>query len=130
MIDLLTSPVAVFPNRLNPRMTSQLSMMLIFGGKKFPEADSDAYPEGLDLLPRFDGRLHDLRVASEKVENPNEKYVKVFEIPGGSVKRKIIEGLRRIGIHEASLFPELDHIGNYIRKEWAVSGPKSEGATV
>jgi hypothetical protein len=46
--EALIHPVAVFPNRLNPRMTSQLSMVLIFGSKVIPQI-----PQGKNSLPQF-----------------------------------------------------------------------------
>jgi len=111
LIELLASPVAVFPNRLNPRMTSQLSMVLIFGGKKGApsEVRHELNPEA---LPVFDVDRH----ALENLEG-HETFLKSFVVPAQH-KPDIREQLRRIGMHEAALFPELDRIGNFVRMEW------------
>jgi hypothetical protein len=110
---LLTSPVAVFPNRLNPRMTSQLSMVLTFGGKKGSPDELSEFEAG-ERLPVFDENKHGLE---ELNRNANVKFLEEFVIPY-EAKAGIREQLRRVGMHEAALFPELDHVGNFVRKEW------------
>jgi len=116
LMGLLSSPVAVFPNRLNPRMTSQLSMVLLFGAKK--RLPSMADPEaGTDGLPVFDDEKHSL----DKLLG-RERFLKAFSVPK-EAKRDVREQLRRIGMHEAALFPELDHVGNFVRHEWTFPKP-------
>ncbi len=119
LMTLLASPVAVFPNRLNPRMTSQLSMVLLFGGKK---GSPDELPEGesSDRLPIFDKHKHALEELNRCAK---AKFLEEFVVPSRK-KAAIREQLRRIGMHEAALFPELDHVGNFVRKEWTF--PKTQ----
>lgn len=111
---LLTSPVAVFPNRLNPRMTSQLSMVLLFGGKRGGPAKASG-----DEDKPLSSLLHDVRDPEELdgEQNAAKKFLVRFCIPRKR-KRKLRDQLRGVGMHEAALFPELDHIGSYVRKEW------------
>lgn len=113
LVEQLTSPVAVFPNRLNPRMTSQLSMVLIFGGKKGrPSVELDSGEEA-----RLSSLLNDVLDPEELNRRTPDHFLMRFCIPFGA-KSILREQLRHIGMHEAALFPELDHIGNYVRKEW------------
>lgn len=113
LMTLLASPVAVFPNRLNPRMTSQLSMILLFGGKKgCPNEYLEC--EAGECLPFFDENKHGLE---ELNRSANVKFLEEFVIPSGK-KAYIREQLRCIGMHEAALYPELDHVGSFVRKEW------------
>jgi hypothetical protein len=114
LMELLTSPVAVFPSRLNPRMTSQLSMVLIFGGKKGPTAARAETPRGERRLPAFEDDIHDLKLVAQG----SDRFMKKFTVPSGS-KADLREDLRRIGIHEAALFPDLEHVGNFVRREWS-----------
>ncbi len=52
LLKLLRAPVAVFPNRMNPRMTSQLAMALVFGGKIVPQELSNAADKNTEVLPK------------------------------------------------------------------------------
>jgi hypothetical protein len=40
-----------------------------------------------------------------------------FRIPK-EVKKTLRAELKWVGVHEAGLFPELDRISTYVRKEW------------
>lgn len=79
LMTLLASPVAVFPNRLNPRMTSQLSMVLLFGGKKGCPDELQKY-EARECLPLFDENEHALKVLNSRAE---AKFLEEFVIPSG-----------------------------------------------
>jgi hypothetical protein len=45
----------------------------------------------------------------------------VYVIPSGA-KRKIREQLKRMGIHGAALFPELEHQAKFIENQWRMHG--------
>lgn len=113
LVKLLTSPVAVFPNRLNPRMTSQLSMVLLFGGKKGVHDPVNSQVKA-ERLPLF---VEDAHALEQLNRDAPIGFLKEFIVPRER-KADIREDLRRIGMHEAALFPELDHVGNFVRKEW------------
>lgn len=113
---LLQYPVAVFPNRLNPRMTSQLSMVTLFGGKvgdPSPPKSSRPEEQPLSWLLREVCDLDELN----SQQGTGKKFLLPFTIPKAA-KKKVRDQLKRVGMHEAALFPELDHVGNYVRKEW------------
>jgi hypothetical protein len=118
LMDLLRHPVAVFPNRLNPRMTSQLSMVLVFGGKVYgPQGHVDAD----ERLPEFDRKRDALERINDALAE-DKKFLQEFVVQGGS-KQTIRRELRQIGIHEAALFPEPDAVGRFVRWEWTFPNP-------
>lgn len=104
--DWLSSPVAVFPNRLNGRMILQSSMFTIHGGKWQRTYESDT-----DLpRPRSLERIND-SVGAE------QQFLKVYRIPA-DCKPKIRKDLVTLGIHSGSLFPEVDKQASYIHEQW------------
>jgi hypothetical protein len=116
LFDLLRCPVAVFPNRLNPRMSSQLSMILIFGGKVTGSSET----READGLPVFDEHYNALDVLNQAaIQDGNPAFLETFKVPA-ECKSRIRDDLKKIGIHEAALFPDIEHIGNYVRREWAL----------
>jgi hypothetical protein len=117
LLRLLRAPVAVFPNRMNPRMTSQLAMVMVCGGKVAPRSIGNSAEREVDQLPSFEYDQDDLESLNE---NEEEKFLKSFVVRR-ECKGKIRTQLARIGIHEAALFPEIDHVGNFVRKQWILS---------
>jgi len=104
----LAYPVAVHPFRLNDRMTFQASVFTIHGGKDYTEKEPP------DRIPN-PKNLEDL---NEKQEN--DKFLKSFVIPQKH-KESIKNELERIGIHEGTLFPELDYQASYIKRQWELT---------
>jgi hypothetical protein len=106
----LSSPIAVFPSRLNGRMILQSSMFTIHGGKwhrKLPEANLELpRPLSLEVI---DAELSE-----------NERFLQTYIIPA-ECKHKIREELMTLGIHSGSLFPEIDKQAAYIREQWRFS---------
>lgn len=104
----LSTPIAVFPSRLNGRMILQSSMFTIHGGKwhkKLPETNRE--------LPR------PLRLEVIDAElSEDERFLQTYVIPGGHCKHKIREELMTLGIHSGSLFPEIDKQAVYIKEQW------------
>lgn len=124
--DLLRSPVAVFPNRFNPRMTSQQAMILIYGGKINPihNTTDSRLPDFITEKGCFDLEAINGRNGNDSILNSiNEPavnslpFLKSFIVPA-EYKADIRNHLARIGMHEAALFPEIEHIGNFIKKQW------------
>ena len=101
----LCQPVAVAPNRINERMVFQSSAFTIHGGKMYLETDKT---EPGDKLESPD--------SLEEI-NQKDKILKYYEIPRDCIVR-IREQLFELGIHEGSLFPEIDKQGNYLRQIW------------
>jgi len=103
----LASPVAVFPSRLNGRMTLQSSMFTIHGGKWHRESLKTKGD-----LPR------PLTVEGINQKLPqNKQFLKHYVIPKER-KRHVREELMTLGIHSGSLFPEIDKQAAYIKEQW------------
>lgn len=111
-------PVAVFPNRLNERMTLQSSVFTLHGGKHYREAlrksyAGDAMPPPISLTQLDD-------------ECPEgRRLLQRYSIPAGATKKRILEELFVLGIHEGSLFPEVERQGSYLKKLWWFDDPKA-----
>ncbi len=104
----LATPLAVFPNRLDSRMVLQQSVFTIHGGKDYRIQKSKSQREREGLLPA----PVQLREVGEPVE-----FLREVEVPAAK-KRQIRMQLEYMGIHEGSLFPELDHQAAYIKTKW------------
>jgi hypothetical protein len=104
-IESYRMPVAVFPNRLNERMVFQASVFTLHGGKLYAKEtgllDSDPIPAPVEL---------------EEI-NKEQTILEKYKIPRGK-RSKIREDLFRLGIHEGTLFPELDHQATYLKQLW------------
>jgi hypothetical protein len=59
------------------------------------------------------------------VHEEGKQFLDVFVVPSGS-KRKIREQLKRLGVHAAAVFPELDYQSEYIMREWMIDPPANE----
>lgn len=86
-------PVAVFPKRINLRMTPQASVFTIFGSVKRVDEENKAF---------IDDGLLDL--TRSKFSNTLKKFI----IPKEK-KEKIRMDLRKIGMHIGTVFPELEY---------------------
>lgn len=101
----LASPVAVFPNRSNPRMTFQSSVFTLHGGKLYhrvepvPVEDRMPQPKSLEEIDQEHSILRYIRIPARR-------------------KPKIADELFRLGIHEGSLFPEIDKQARYLEALW------------
>lgn len=106
-LDFYTSPIAVFPSRLNERMIFQASVFTLHGGKKYVESMKQYYQ-------------HDLIPSPVSLEGINEKMdiLRRYVIPG-KVKSEIQKNLFVLGVHEGTLFPEIDHQSGYLRQLWS-----------
>jgi hypothetical protein len=100
----LTQPVAVFPNRVNRRLTSQAGVFTIHGGKH--SASDNTFPAP---VPLDDPRLL-----------PGSKFLWSFEIEG-SKKDDIARQLMALGIHKGTLFPDLDQQASHLKYVWSRS---------
>ena len=109
-LERFRTPIAVFPSRLNDRMVFQASVFTLHGGKEYPDGMREYY--GADAMPRpktleqIDG------------ERPHtERILKRYTIPH-SAKAEILNDLSLLGIHEATLFPEVDRQAIYLENLW------------
>lgn len=103
------APIAVFPSRLNDRMVFQSSVFTLHGGKEYPEG-MRAYYRGNDIPgPITLDQINEKRAP--------ERILRRYKIPSGA-KGKILKDLSLLGIHEATLFPEVDRQAIYLQELW------------
>ena len=111
----LSSPIAVFPSRINDRQVAQLACFTLYGGKEYvPKLnilDKDKYPSYRSLLEINREAI----MNSKKLGKP---FLHMFIVPSFA-KRKIREQLRRIGIHQVSLMPELENQAKTLGRQWS-----------
>jgi hypothetical protein len=103
-------PVAVFPRRLNDRMVFQTSVFTLHGGKVYSDSMLEHYREE-DRIPSpiTLQQVHD--------ENPEKPVLKRYGI-SVDAKKEIRDSLFRLGIHEGSMFPEIDQQRPYLQRLW------------
>ena len=111
ILPVLSSPVAVFPNRFNTRMIMQQSTFTLHGGV----ADGagrlyESVTVGSEPLPPARG----LCEMSQGLE-PDVDFLLRAKVTNASGIRK---QLAYMGVHEGSLFPELDKQARYVEKTW------------
>ncbi|NOU20106.1 MAG: FRG domain-containing protein [Bacteroidales bacterium] len=117
LIVKLSLPIAFFPARKNDRMANQLSVFTLSGGKAYDKEIVKNFGNSIFYEPKGLVELD-----NEIKNEPNylsRKFLKCFKIPGDS-KLKIREQLKRVGIHDGSMYPELEYQANYIKKQWRI----------
>jgi hypothetical protein len=105
-IEPFRSPIAVFPSRLNERMIFQSSVFTLHGGKHYVGGFESFYPN--DTIPE--------PISLEEI-NKREYILQWYRIPKkrrGEIRRELF----KLGIHEGTLFPELDRQSIYLRQLW------------
>ncbi|MBK7244370.1 MAG: GNAT family N-acetyltransferase [Saprospiraceae bacterium] len=98
--------VAVFPQRINARMQVQQSMFTIHGGKistSVREGNQIGTPISLEELNELQGS--------------DKEFLDYYIIPKEK-KNKILNELKMIGIHQRSLYPDIDKQAEYLKKIW------------
>ena len=75
------------------------------------------------LLPAYKSIFQLNKMVIDSKIPGTEPFLQCFRIPaqdkeGKNVKRRLREQLKRVGIHYASLFPELDYQAKYITAHW------------
>jgi hypothetical protein len=109
-LEKYATPIAVFPSRLNERMVFQASVFTLHGGKRYPKATGEKYqmvmmPEPVSLVKMNHGRSEE------------DLILKRYTISTEG-KKEILEELEMLGIHEGTLFPEVDRQAVYLEKQW------------
>lgn len=117
LCEKLLYPVAVFPSRSNNRLAAQLGTFTLHGGKAYdPKLKKQFLPNRFGS-PGSLVRLNALAVASKSATA--KPFLEAWVVPSGS-KRKIREQLKRLGVHAAAIFPELDSQSEYMKREWMI----------
>ena len=114
MYHRLSSPIAVFPARINERQVAQLACFTLYGGKEY---DPQLSIEEIDKYPKFCSILDVNRRAITSPDAVGKPFLQMFVVPSFA-KRKIREQLRRIGIHQVSLMPELENQARSLGRQW------------
>lgn len=109
------TPLAVFPNRLNERMVFQASVFTLHGGKTYPRGMARHYAP--DTIPS--------PITIEDLNNSERRQplLKRFSI-SRRAKRQMLRDLSVLGIHEGTLFPEVDRQAVYLDSLWWYPDPK------
>jgi hypothetical protein len=100
--EVTTLPIAVYPPRSNPRITSQSGMFTLHGG----------------TVPSVShrGDIGD-PVSLEELDEAGTKILTSLRVPA-AVKGQMRRDLARLGVHQASLFPEFEYQARFIREKW------------
>ena len=125
MYQRLASPIAVFPSRINERQIAQLACFTLYGGKeydnelKIPEINKyPHYSSLLDINRKACSQPFDSNDTNSNQNIKGKPFLQMFVVPSFA-KRKIREQLRRIGIHQASLMPELENQAKNLGRQWS-----------
>lgn len=125
----LSLPVAAYPLWKDARLAVQQGMFVIYGGKQsFPQYTNIKS----EKLPKTKG-LWDIQnevVTTKEIKKDPNTFLMSYRIPGNS-KYRIYRELRRLGINESLLFPELEYQSKYMRSLWLFPDDgvrKTEGA--
>lgn len=113
----LSLPIAFYPARKNDRMANQLSVFTISGGKTYDDKIIDNF--GKSIFHEPEGLLELNNKIMNSQERIDKRFIKCFRIPG-ECKLILREQLKRIGIHDGSMYPELEYQANYIKKQWRI----------
>jgi hypothetical protein len=105
-VERFRKPIAVFPSRLNDRMIFQSSVFTLHGGKYYVEGFESYYEN--DTIPE--------PITLEEI-NKTEYILQRYRIPS-ECKGEIRRDLFKLGIHEGTLFPELDRQAIYLKQLW------------
>ena len=113
----LSYPIAVYPRRLSRRLNIQSGVFTLYGGKLYYNDPNDfsvssKYSENDPLLPQF----KDLFSLSLE-ERVDKSFLKAVKIPKAN-KKEIRTQLFELGIHQGSIFGELDYQSGYIKEQW------------
>jgi hypothetical protein len=104
-------PIAVFPRRLNDRMILQSSVFTLHGGKH--------YVRGMEEKRYREERLPS-PISLEEIDEERPHGGPILErfLIRREDKREILRDLFRMGIHEGTLFPEVDRQAIYLQHCW------------
>jgi hypothetical protein len=103
-------PIAVFPSRLYERMVFQASVFTLHGGKEYVK----------DMESRYRGEIIPKPIHLESMNEASKKDTPIlqrYSIPRRA-KAPILKDLLILGIHEGTLFPEVDRQAVYLTKQW------------
>lgn len=106
-------PVGVFPRRLNERMTLQSSVFTLHGGKEYVPP----------MREKYDGDWIPSPISPQQVDDEcgDDRILRRYRIPH-DCKKPIKDELFKLGVHEGTLFPEVDRQAVYLQQCWWYDG--------
>lgn len=114
----LRKPVAVFPDRRNIRLIAQSGMFVLSGGDYLPKKLKREHATCRTPEPFH---LEDWRKKKDFIHYAIiPSFCKDESGKDINIKQGIREELERIGIHGASIYPDLEKQGEYIKQLWKV----------
>jgi hypothetical protein len=108
----LLMPIAVYANRSNQRSRSQSGVFTLHGGKYLP--DPSAY-QPKEIYRSAIGMPINLTDIDSSL--PSRRILKWLRIPKAK-RASFRKTLSRIGVTDATLFPELDYQAKYLLSRW------------
>jgi len=131
----MSAPIAVMPNRNNPRMIAQMSTFTLHGGKiryfdvaqnqRFQMSEHDKVQWEYNLRRHFIEMPEHLTVsnewlfANENISGGRKPFMKKFIIDKYSIKNIMTE-LDRLGIIEPMLYPEFEKQTGFAKRRWSI----------
>ena len=113
-LERLRMPTAVYPFRSNGRMIAQYSLFTVHGGRM--EQDPPR-TEGFSVGPP----IHLGKVNNMVKEDGGVPVIWAYKV-SASAKEEIKKQLERLGIHEGTLYPEIEQQASYAKRIWLVTG--------
>ena len=113
----LRMPVAVFPERGNPRIARQTGVFTLHGGKILQRPETASVHDDMIGRPISIEEIEAMKPKDDVQARTLRRILKWLLIP--KCKRAgIRKTLAQIGLSEASLFPELDYQSRHLRERW------------
>jgi hypothetical protein len=111
-LKMLSHPVATFPSWKDERLLVQQGMFVVCGGKfSFKDYSKNDLPMPKDII-----EIQEEALRSSQSDD-SAKFILSYTIPK-DCKYPIVQELRRLGIHKAQLFPDLEHQTQYAKSVW------------
>lgn len=114
----LCAPVAVRPNRFNPRLLAQSGTFTLHGGKVYGSREQPV------RIPDGDGLPAPIHLEKLK-DHGSQPFLKTFLVEKDPVR----EELRHLGIHHATLFPDLDGQAAFLKQRWKYGSAAGDDGT-
>lgn len=109
----LSMPVSLFPRRSHGRLVAQFGTFTLHGGKvhtEKPTLQGEPLPAPLNL-------------ETICFMQDTKKFLRAYKV-AAEKKEDIKKQLESLGIHEGTLYPELDHQAAFVRNIWIVPRKK------
>ena len=113
----LRMPVAVFPERGNPRIARQTGVFTLHGGVILQRPETASVHDDMIGRPISIEEIEAMTPKDDDQARTWRRILKWLLIPK-SKRAGIRKTLAQIGISEASLFPELDYQSRHLRERW------------